>query len=144
MRQRYSISWIGIITLFFLIGCSGGQREEPAGAGLAIYETQTGIGQVDAANNEQRLSYTFTLTNESERPIYVQGIAPVLTSPLNSLALNDATWQMVDAAIAPGETLPVQGEILFAPQGRDKAEIEALSPFFSSVRVTTEYELPLP
>jgi hypothetical protein len=132
------------MALFLLIGCNGGQTGESTGLGLAVYETETGIGQVDAANNEQRLRYTFNLTNESERPIYVQGVTPVLTSPFNDLVLNDATRQAVDATIAPGETLPVQGEILFAAEGRSKAEIEALAPYFSSVRVTTEYELPLP
>lgn len=131
-----------LLLLSLVSACTSAQPV--AEGGLAVDSMTTSIGEVSEDLSEQRLTYTLYLTNRTDQPVEVRSFEPLLSDDFRGRVRNDTVQVTADQTLAPGDTAGLSGELLFDAGDLSKADIEALQPFLTGVRVTTDTTLPLP
>ena len=134
---------IALLTLVLLL-CTSCAPSKPPSAGIAVAGITTSIGAVgeDTANPDtQCFHYTITLVNNESAEVKILSLEPTLAEGFKARVISQNVKVDVNQAIAPGDTLTVEGEILFDTKGLTKEEIEALQPFVKDVHITQERKI---
>jgi hypothetical protein len=145
MKKRV---WLLVVTVFgglLLVGCAA--DDVAPEAALVISDMTVAVGAVDESTAaEQTLTFSLTLLNQSETPIFVRSVEPRPVPDLQQRLLNETTFLPVDQSIPPGETIEVGSQWLFQTPGMSKEEIDATfaAGYFAGMRATVEMELSVP
>ncbi|MDD4495005.1 MAG: hypothetical protein PHV32_11800 [Eubacteriales bacterium] len=124
-----------LLTIIAFTACSSDESDrEP---GLAIYSLHSSIGSVGDTDdiNTQAFTYTLTITNNDIVEINLLEVKPVLCSPFAEIVLNDDLSVQVKKVIPAGESISVEGLIIFDATGLSKEEILDMEPFIKEVKL---------
>lgn len=124
-------------------------------AGVKIVEMTTAWGgtgntedgqdsERNAQNDEHTFTYTITLFNGEDSPVYVAWARPVLAETVLDHLLTETLRVPLEEEIDAGVTLEVAGELRFRFEGMSKEQIDALGPVLEGLDVATERVLELP
>lgn len=129
-------------TLLSSCGSDETQREQS----LVVSDLTVAVGAVNESTTDaQTLTFSLTLLNQGETPVYVRGVAPRPVPALQQRLLNETTFLPIDQTIAPGETIEAGSQWLFQTPRMNKEEIDATfaDGYFTSIQATVEMELSL-
>lgn len=117
-------------------------------AGVKIVELTTAWGAAPGVegqkNDEHILTYTLTLFNGDDNPVYIAWARPVVAATVQDQLLTETLRVPVEQEIDAGVTLDVESELRFRFAGLTKQEIDALDPVLEGVEVATQRVLRLP
>lgn len=141
--KRHIISLTVLAVWLTVVSCV--PAAAPPESNVIIPGMRTSIGTVDSTSDVQVFSYTVTLQSALEQPIYINWIAPVPSGEFAERVITPDLRVRVDKAISSSTDIEVSGEPRFDATGLStKAEIGALEPFMSGVKVNSERTLALP
>lgn len=126
-----------LIAAALVSGCMG-KDAIPDKTGLYIYNWSAALGGEGADNEMTRYSYSFYLTNEGPKDVYVKWAEPVLGQEVEERALEGDFRVDLDKAVPPGEGIEIKGQIIFDTKGLSKEQITELEPFVTGLRISTE------
>jgi len=112
---------------------------------FSIVDEVSAIGAVSNDNIDvQRYTYKFTVKYRGNDRVYIEAIEPVLSSAFSKLVLSGELNQVVNEILVTGDTIEINGEILFNAKGLSKSDIVNLGPFVNGVKVRSEKVLNIP
>lgn len=144
--RKLSVWMLAGLVPLILLGCVPATSPVPSlsAPGLQIPSMWTSIGMVDGDPGRQTFSYTIVLWNKQTEDVHVNWVEPILSDEFAERARTEDRKVTVDKALAPGDSLEIRGQLRFDVAGLSKAQIEALEPFLTAMRVSTERVLELP
>ncbi len=137
MRNYWKISIVVILLVLSLsAGCAKPAAESK---GLQLVKMVSSIGSVDPERfDEQRISYTINLCNDSSQSNYISFVEPVVTDGINSRITSPDIRREVKKKIEAGKCLEVKGEFIFDAGDLSKQDIIAMEPIITGFRLGTE------
>ncbi len=131
-----------ILLLVFTAGCAESQQSSK---GLQISSMTSAMGSVDPDKfDEQKLSFTINLCNDSDQDTYISFLEPLLTADINGRIISGDTRVEVKKKVAASDSIGVDGEIVFDSSDLSKQDIIAMEPIITGFRVGTEELIELP
>jgi len=130
--------WGLILAIFlFVVGCSKPKEDEKMG--LRIYGMSVGLGAVDNNNtDQQRLTYSFCLTNEDNDAVYIKAVEPVIGTGISNRVVTEKLEVLIEKEIPANRSMEISGEIVLDTKGLSKQEIVSLEPFITGIKITSE------
>jgi hypothetical protein len=137
MRQfRISSTVLLLITLIFISGCVKPTSEC---RGLQLGSMVSSIGAVDPERfDEQRMSYTINLCNDSKQDSYISFVEPLITDDIKGRITSGDARIEVKEMVKPGGSIQLQGEFIFEAGDLNKQDIIAMEPIITGFRLGTE------
>jgi hypothetical protein len=137
MRQfRISSTVLLLITLIFISGCVKTTSEC---RGLQLGSMVSSIGAVDPERfDEQRMSYTIHLCNDSKQDSYISFVEPIITDDIKGRITSGDARIEVKEMVKPGGSIQLQGEFIFEAGDLNKQDIIAMEPIITGFRLGTE------
>lgn len=129
---------ISIILLF--TGCAA---KDTGNKSTAVDITNIGssigaVGENTADFETQSFKYTVTLTNNDTTDITIVSVSPVLSEKFLERVSNKDTLIQVNKTILQGNSLDINGEIIFNAKGLTKEQIVTLDPFVKEIKIIEE------
>lgn len=94
--------------------------------------------------NQQRLSFSFDLSNTSSKSINVKEINLILPTAFEERLLSDDLTILVEKDIEPGAHITIEGELIFDSTGLSKEQIiNDLDPKIEAIRIVREETLEI-
>ena len=124
---------IFILTVL-LIGCVNNNVTNET-EGLTINSTTSSIGKVDETRDKQKFRYSIIITNNDESGIEIISVKPILSNELKKLSILKNYKLVVDKHVSSGESLEINGEIIFRTSDLTKKEILDLEPFIKEFEI---------
>ena len=122
-----------ILTLF-LVGCVNNNVKNTK-EGLTINSTTSSIGKVDKTTDKQRFRYSITITNNDKSDFEIISVKPILSNKFEKLTILDNHKLILNKKILKGESLEINGEIIFKSSDLTKKEILDLEPFIKEFEI---------
>ncbi|MGM0379077.1 MAG: hypothetical protein ACQEQE_04970 [Bacillota bacterium] len=122
------------ILAVLLVGCVNNDvtnRQE----GLTINSTKSSIGKVDETTDKQRFRYSIIITNNDKSDFEIISVKPILSNEFEKLAILDNHKLILNKNILKGESLEINGEIIFNSSDLTKKEILDLEPFIKEFEI---------
>ncbi len=137
MRKfRISSTVLLLITLIFISGCVKPTSEC---RGLQLGSMVSSIGAVDPERfDEQRMSYTINLCNDSKQDSYISFVEPLITDDIKGRITSGDARIEVKEMVKPGGSIQLQGEFIFEAGDLNKQDIIAMEPIITGFRLGTE------
>lgn len=129
-----------VVFMFLLFDVSYNKNiQNQVKGGLKINEWIFGLGSVDETNlDKTKLSYSFNLTNENNKSIFIKSIEPLINENIKDKIINKDIVIAVNKDIKPNETIQINGEIIFDTKELSKSDIEKLEPLLIDIKVSTD------
>jgi hypothetical protein len=132
-----------VVPLLFM-GCSANQIQPQKNGGLQINSLSTAISAVNETNtDEQKFSYSFSLTNEDKTDVYIKSVEPIINDSIKSRIQGDSISTDVNRDLQPNSTIQVTGELILNTKGLSKSDIIGLQPFANGIKISSEESIPV-
>jgi len=138
MKAKIIPLFLILVILLLLAGCKG-QVQLQQENGLQIHNLSTAIGAVDSSNSdEQKVSYSFSITNSSNAEVYIKSTEPIVSDPVKEKILSGTTSLDVNKSVQANSTIQLTGELRLNTKGLSKSDIVKLEPMIKGFDVITE------
>jgi len=122
-----------------MAGCASSSGHQGATGALSITQMTTAIGGVSP--EEQKLSYSITLLNDSANEVVIKTLQPMLPEQFAKRSLAGSAVVAVEKTIGPQGSLTVSGDVSFDAKGASKEEIVSWGPAILGAKIGSEVEL---
>ncbi len=144
MRKDRKIVIYVTALILLLVGTVGCAEPQQSSQGLQICSMTSTMGAVDPdQSDEQRLSFTVNLCNDSDEDIYISFIEPLLSADINGRIISGDTRVEVKKKVTAGDSIGIDGEFIFDSSDLSKQDIIAMEPIITGYRVGTEEQIEL-
>lgn len=125
-----------LIAIIFISGCAQHTTECK---GLQLGSMVSSMGAVDPERfDEQKMSYTIQLCNDSKQDSYISFVEPLITADIKGRISSGDTRIEVKEKVKAGGSIKVQGEFIFEAGDLNKQDIIAMEPIITGFSLGTE------
>ena len=123
MKLLHRIALLSVISILALsVACD--KADPPTGVKITVLSSS--LGMVEGNPNQQRLSYSMSIVNNTEDDVYITNVTPELSDSTIILS-DDADNFIVNQTLTPNSYINVNGEIILGTNSMTKEEIAASS-----------------
>ena len=123
MKLLHRIALLSVISILALsVACD--KADPPTGVKITVLSSS--LGMVEGNPNQQRLSYSMSIVNNTEDDVYITNVTPELSDSTIILP-DDADNFIVNQTLTPNSYINVNGEIILGTNSMTKEEIAASS-----------------
>lgn len=140
--RKYRISSIAVLMLIAVTFITGCVKHPAECKGLQLSSMVSSIGAVDPERfDEQRMSYTIYLCNDSKQDSYISFVEPLITTGIKDRIISGDVRIEVKEKVKAGGSVKVQGEFIFEAGDLNKQDIIAMEPIITGFSLGTEQTL---